>query len=68
MCEDERAAFHAEKRRELGEDDGLAGAGWKTYELTPHARLIATEDRSEALALITAQMVSGGLTCAADGP
>jgi hypothetical protein len=56
MGKDEHAPLHAEKRRELGEDDGLAGAGWKTNELTPRALLVAIIDRSKAFPLIIAQI------------
>jgi hypothetical protein len=56
MGKDEHAPLHAEKHWELGEDDGLAGASWKTDELTPYACLIAMSNSSKAFPLIIAQI------------
>jgi hypothetical protein len=55
MRKDQHASLHAEERRELRKDDGLAGAGGETDELTSCARFISIENRGKALALIIAQ-------------
>jgi len=55
MRQDQHAPLHAEKRRELGEDDGLAGAGREADELAPGPGLVPAEDCGQALALVIAQ-------------
>jgi hypothetical protein len=55
MSKDQHASLHAEERRELRKNDGLAGASGETDELTSCARFISVENRGEALALIIAQ-------------
>jgi hypothetical protein len=54
MRQYQHAPLHAEKRWELGENDGLAGAGGQADELASCAGPIPADDGSQALALIVA--------------
>ncbi len=55
MRQNQHAPLHAEKRWELSEDDGLAGAGGQADELASRAGLVPIEDGSQAQALVIAQ-------------